>query len=182
MSAVDIALYTAPPPPQVTDGCVAVYAAAFGQPPYAEPTADAELLRERIERYCGRDGIQFPVATDPHDRVVGLALAVRAYPGDWWRDKVADAIGPDLSARWLPPGVLEVVHVAVDPSRHRRGIGRLLPTGLTGESGPAAVLSCDPAGLPAQRLYLSQGWEIISAELSYLPGMPPRWLMGLPGW
>jgi hypothetical protein len=55
MSAMDITVYTAQPPPRVIDGCVAVYAAAFGQQPYAEPPADAELLRERVERYSGRD-------------------------------------------------------------------------------------------------------------------------------
>ncbi len=176
---MDITLYTAQPPPQVTDGCVAVYAAAFGQPPYAEPPADAELLRERVARYSGRDGFQFPVATEEHGRVTGFALAVGAYPGDWWRDQVAAAIGPELSARWLPPGVLEVVHVAVDPALHRRGIGRQLLASLTGECAAAAVLSCDPAALPAQQLYLSHGWQVITSELSYLPGMPPRWLMGL---
>ena len=121
------------------------------------------------------------MAADPDDRVIGFALAVRAYPGDWWRDKAAGSFGPDLAARWLPPGVLEVVHVAVDPNRHGRGIGRQLLTSLTSESGQGAVLSCDPAAIPAQRLYLFQGWQIITAELSYLPGMPPRWLMGLPG-
>jgi hypothetical protein len=27
-----------------------------------------------------------------------------------------------------------------------------------------------------------EGWQIITAGLSYLPGLPPpRWLMGLPG-
>ena len=31
MVEVDITLYTTQPPPQVTGGCVAVYAAAFGQ-------------------------------------------------------------------------------------------------------------------------------------------------------
>jgi hypothetical protein len=62
---VDITLYTAQPPQPVTDGCVAVYAAAFGQPPYAESPADAELLRERIDRYCGRDGYAAAVAHGP---------------------------------------------------------------------------------------------------------------------
>jgi ribosomal protein S18 acetylase RimI-like enzyme len=181
MAAVDISLYTTPPPPQVTDGCVGVYAAAFSQPPYAEPPADAELLRERIARYSGRDGFRCPVATDPPGRIVGFALAVRAYPGDWWRDQVAGAIGPALAARWLPPGVLEIVHVAVHPARHRRGIGRQLLSSLTGASESAAVLSCDPSAIAAQQLYLSQGWQIITADLSYLPGMPLRWLMGLPG-
>ena len=51
-----IGVYESQPPPEVVDGCVAVYAAAFGQPPYGETTADAELLRERIARYAGRDG------------------------------------------------------------------------------------------------------------------------------
>jgi len=177
---VDVTLYTAQPPQRVTDGCVAVYAAAFGQPPYAESLADAELLRERVARYSGRDGFRFPVATDPPGRVAGFALALRAYPGDWWREKVAGAIGPELSARWLPPGVLEVVHVAVDPAVHRRGIGRRLLASLTGGSGSAAVLSCDPAAFAAQQLYLSHGWQVITSDLSYLPGMAPRWLMGLP--
>ncbi len=36
MVEMDITLYTAQPPPQVTDGCVAVYSAAFGRPPYCE--------------------------------------------------------------------------------------------------------------------------------------------------
>ncbi len=180
MVRMDITLYTDQPPPDVTDGCVAVYRAAFGQPPYREPAADAELLRERLQRYCGRDGFQVPVAADRDGRVAGFALAVRAYPGDWWRDQVANAIGPDLTARWLPRGVLEVVHVAVDPAWHRRGIGRRLLTSLRCAPGPpAAVLSCDPAAIPAQRLYLSAGWQLISAHLSYLPGMSPRWLMGL---
>ncbi|MGO8956560.1 MAG: GNAT family N-acetyltransferase [Streptosporangiaceae bacterium] len=180
MVVVDITLYTAQPPQWVTDGCVAVYAAAFGQPPYAEPPADAELLRERVERYSSRDGFQFPVATDLDSHVTGFALAVRAYPGDWWRDQVAGAIGPELSARWLPPGVLEVVHVAVDPALHRRGVGRRLLASLIHEPAPSAVLSCDHAAIAAQQLYLSQGWHVITSDLSYLPGMAPRWLMGLP--
>ncbi len=181
MVAVDITRYTAQPPARVTDGCVAVYAAAFGQPPYAESAADAELLRERIARYSSRDGFGVPVAADARGWVAGFALGVRAYPGDWWRDQVAATIGPDLTARWLPPGVLEVVHVAVDPGHNRLGIGRRLLASLTGQPARAAVLSCDPSALAAQQLYLSEGWQLITAELSYLPGMAPRWLMGLAG-
>ena len=179
---MDIQLYAAHPPPAVVDGSVAVYAAAFGQPPYRESAADAEMPRERIARYAGHAGFRLPVAVDLAGRIGGFALAVRAYPGDWWRDRVADAIGPELSARWLQPGVLEVVHLAVDPAVQRRGIGRDLLASLCdsfGASGPGtAVLSCDPAAVAAQHLYLSLGWHVITAELSYLPGMPPRWLMG----
>ena len=122
-----ITLYPAQPLPDVIDGCVAVYAAAFAQPPYAEPAADAELLRERVARYSGRDGFRLAAATNPGGRVTGFALAVRSYPGDWWRDQVAGVIGPELAACWLPPGVLEVVHVAVDTA---------------GRSSPASSATC----------------------------------------
>jgi ribosomal protein S18 acetylase RimI-like enzyme len=160
---------------------VAVYGAAFGQPPYAETAADAELLRERVTRYAGRNGFRLLTA-DQDGNVVAFALAVRAYPGDWWRDNVAKAIGPELAARWLPPGVLEVVHVAVDPAWQRRGLGRALLAGITQDPDPAvraASLSCDRNAIPAQRLYLAEGWQLITSELTFGPGMEPRWLMGL---
>lgn len=178
---MDVTVHTAEPPAAVVDACVAVYGAAFSQPPYAETAADAELLRERVTRYAGRDG--FRLATARQDgNVAAFALAVRAYPGDWWRDKVAEAIGPQLAGRWLPPGVLEVVHVAVMPAWQRQGLGSAMLAALTGGADPAgssAVLSCDSKAVPAQQLYLNRGWQLITDELSFLPGMEPRWLMGI---
>jgi GNAT superfamily N-acetyltransferase len=191
MTGMTIRLHPTEPSAAVVDGCVAVYGAAFGQPPYAETAADAELLRERITRYAGRDGFRLATA-DQEGNVVAFALAVRAYPGDWWRDKVAEAIGPELAARWFQPGSLEVVHVAVDPARQRQGFGRALLRGVLqdlepggrGESFPrgsssTAVLSCDRKAIAAQRLYLSEGWQLITDQLSFSLEMEPRWLMGL---
>jgi ribosomal protein S18 acetylase RimI-like enzyme len=181
MTGMVISFYSAEPPTAVVDGCVAVYGSAFGQPPYGETAADAELLRERITRYAGRDGFRL-ATTDKDGNVAAFALAVRAYPGDWWRDNVAKAIGPELAARWLPAGVLEVVHVAVDPAWQRQGLGRDLLAGVLEDAGSAAsfaVLSCDQDAVPAQRLYLSEGWQLITRELSFGPEMAPRWLMGV---
>jgi hypothetical protein len=160
MTGMDVRLHAAEPPAAVMDGCVAVYGAAFGQPPYAETAADAELLRERVTRYAGRNGFRLLTA-DQDGNVVAFALAVRAYPGDWWRDNVAKAIGPELAARWLPPGVLEGITQDLDPAVR------------------AASLSCDRNAIPAQRLYLAEGWQLITSELTFGPGMEPRWLMGL---
>jgi ribosomal protein S18 acetylase RimI-like enzyme len=181
MTGVDVTLHTTEPPAAVMDGCVAVYGAAFAQPPYAETAADAELLRERVTRYAGRDGFRL-VTADQDGNVVAFALAVRAYPGDWWRDRTAEAIGPQLAARRLPPGVLEVVHVAVVPACQRQGIGRAVLAAVMHDLDPAvtaAVLSCDRAAVPAQRLYLSEGWQLITGEMTFGPEMEPRWLMGL---
>jgi ribosomal protein S18 acetylase RimI-like enzyme len=180
MTGMDVTLYVAEPPAAVMDACVAVYGAAFGQPPYAETAADAELLRERVTRYAGRAGFRL-VTADQDGNVVAFALAVRAYPGDWWRDKTASAIGPELASRWLPPGVLEVVHVAVDPASQRQGIGRAVLAAVVRNLDPAvaaAILSCDRNAVPAQRLYLSGGWQLITDEMTFGPEMAPRWLMG----
>jgi GNAT superfamily N-acetyltransferase len=193
MTGMTIRLHLAEPSAAVVDGCVAVYGAAFGQPPYAETADDAKLLRERVTRYAGRDGFRLATA-DQGGNVVAFALAVRAYPGDWWRDKVAEAMGPELAARWLQPGSLEVVHVAVDPARQRQGFGRAVlrqvlqdldPVGRGGvgvvsrASRSTAILSCDRKAVAAQRLYLSEGWQLITDQLSFSQEMDPRWLMGL---
>jgi GNAT superfamily N-acetyltransferase len=181
MTGMTIQLHLAEPSAAVVDGCVAVYGAAFGQPPYAETAADAELLRERVTRYARRDGFRLATA-DQEGNVVAFALAVRAFPGDWWRDKVAEAIGPELAARWLQPGSLEVVHVAVDPARQRKGFGRALLAAVTQDLDPAVstgILSCDRRAVAAQRLYLSEGWQLITDRLSFSQEMEPRWLMGL---
>lgn len=33
--------------------------------------------------------------------LTGVCLAVLARPGDWWRDKAAAALAPDVAGRWL---------------------------------------------------------------------------------
>jgi ribosomal protein S18 acetylase RimI-like enzyme len=177
---VDVQTYTAGPPDPVLDGCVAVYRAAFGQPPYEEPSGEAEQLRDRVSRYTGRDGFRLPVAAGPDGRVAGFALAVTAHPGDWWRDKVATAVGGEAAQRWLGPSCLEIVHVAVVPGEQRRGIGRQLMTALLAPPRPGTgVLSCHPDATAAQNFYLAQGWQVITAGFRLQPGQPGYWLMGI---
>ena len=177
---MDLTTYTAMPPEPVLDGCVTVYRAAFGQPPYEEPPGEARQLRDRVGRYAGRDGFRFPVVAGPGGEPAGFALGVTAHPGDWWRDKVAAAAGAEATERWLGRACLEIVHVAVLPAEQRRGIGLRLMTALLAPPQPATgVLSCHPEATAAQNFYLAQGWQVITTGFRLQPGQPGYWLMGI---
>lgn len=110
-------------------------------------------------------------------RLAGLALAILARPGDWWRDKAAAALPEADASRWLGEVCLEVVHVAVLPAAQRQGVGRLMHDALiSGRPAPTGVLSCDPKAIPAQRLYLERGWLKLTDQFSSGNG-PAYWLM-----
>lgn len=166
------------PPAEVVDGCVEVYREAFGQAPYHESPCQAEALRDRLDRYAKRDGFLLPVSSDDAEHVDGFALAVTAYPGDWWRDQAAACLGATKAARWLGQSCREVVHVAVDPDQQRRGRGRALMRALQSSATIATgVLSCHPAALAARQLYLNEGWEVLSTNFRTSPHQVGYWLM-----
>jgi GNAT superfamily N-acetyltransferase len=170
---------TAPGPEELAEA-TAVYASAFGQPPYHEDAKQAPAFTERVLRYAReRDGFRFATARDEDGRLTGLALAVLARPGDWWRDQAAAALPDADAARWLGDLCLEVVHVAVEPAVQHRGIGTLVHDALiSGRPAPTGVLSCHPDAIPAQRLYLRQGWTLLTKE--FRTGGPDQlgyWLM-----
>jgi GNAT superfamily N-acetyltransferase len=105
-----------------------------------------------------------------------MALAVLAGPGTWWRDQVAEAV-LEHAERWLGERCLEIVHVAVTPAAQGRGVGRLVHDVLiAGSPAPTAVLSCHPEAVPAQRLYLSRHWTVLTKSFQ-LGGNVPHWLM-----
>ncbi|MGN6792733.1 MAG: GNAT family N-acetyltransferase [Streptosporangiaceae bacterium] len=78
---------------------------------------------------------------------------------------------------WLGALCLEVVHLAVVPAVQARGLGRIVHDVLiAGRPAPTAVLTVHPAATPAQRLYMSRGWTIVTDRLP--TSGPDYWLMG----
>jgi GNAT superfamily N-acetyltransferase len=177
---VDVNLITSTPPDKLLREAVTVYRAAFGQPPYGETAELAAEFAERVRRYAReRDGFRFVTARSDDRQLVALALAVWARPGDWWRDKVASAISPELAGRWLGGLCQEIVHLAVTPRAQGSGAGRLVHDVLiAGRPARTAVLSVHPLAVPAQRLYLSRGWTILTEEFRTQPAQLPYWVMG----
>lgn len=158
----------------------AVYTQAFDQPPYAEGRDSAEGFYDRVARYQSRAGFRLTLCRSGEE-VIGLALSVRAYPGDWWRDRCADALGPLASSQWLEPAIREVVHVAVSPPRARQGAGRLLTQdSLDDPEVTSVVLSCHPSAEPAQALYRSCGFELLTPDFRTAPSQMGYWLMARP--
>jgi GNAT superfamily N-acetyltransferase len=161
--------------------CVQVYRESFAEPPYGETPAQADQLRDRIVRYSDRHGFHLVVVRWHSGRVVGFGLAVIAHPGDWWRELVAAALGPDLTRTWLGPAVTEVVHVAVSPDSRRSGVASAILGAMTARADDrGAVLSCHPDASAAQKLYLSRGWQTLRADFRTQPGQPGYWLMAKP--
>src|SRR5690348_10345452 len=94
------------PSNELLDAAKSVYAAAFAQPPYREGAEEAAAFVDRIRRYAReRDGLRVVLVDD--DGPAGIGLAVLARPGDWWRDRAAEAAGPERAQRWIASRCLE---------------------------------------------------------------------------
>jgi GNAT superfamily N-acetyltransferase len=153
-----------PPEPMLAAGR-AVYAAAFGQPPYHEGPEQADGFVARVRRYASeRDGVRVVIVTDD-EGPTAVGLAVLARPGDWWRDRAAEAAGDDAAKRWMGELCVEVVHLAVDPRAQGRGLGKLAHDLLiAGSPAPTAILACNPVAERAHRLYTDRGWTTIAED------------------
>ena len=155
-------LFFGEPPEEMLEAAKHVYAAAFGQPPYREGPEQAGAFVARARRYATeRDSVRLALVTD--DGPAAMALAVLARPGDWWRDRAAEAVGPEKTERWIGELCLEVVHLAVHPEQQGRGLGRLVHDLVrAGKPARTALLSCNPAATPANGLYAGRGWTSIN--------------------
>lgn len=160
------------------DACAEAYLGAFAEPPYREGQGDAVRLRERITDYSARDGFRVVTAYGEDRTPVAFGLSVTAYPGDWWRDRVADCLDPEQTEMWLRNPITEVVHVAVVPGARRRGLGSIVLEALIDDTGNnVAMLSCHPEAHAAQQLYLNQGWRTLTTDFRTRPRQLGFWLM-----
>jgi GNAT superfamily N-acetyltransferase len=148
-------LFFGEPPAPALRAARAVYAAAFGRPPYNEGARQADDFVSRVLRYAvERDGVRLVLVDE-----AAIGLAVLARTGDWWRDRAAEAA---RSERWVGDLCLEVVHLAVHPDRQGQGLGRLAHDLLiAGSPAPTALLTCDPRAEAARALYRGRGWTTI---------------------
>lgn len=166
-----------PPAPELLELAGDVYTRAFDRPPYTEGPDSADGFYDRAARYAARPGFRLTLCRSEAG-LVGLALSVHAYPGDWWRDRCAEALGPQRAAEWLAAPVREVVHVAVSPTSQRQGAGRLMTEdALDDPAVTSVVLSCHPEARPAQALYLSCGFHRLTEQFRTAPDQASSWLM-----
>jgi len=136
------------------------------------PDASRARIDEILPRHVTRDGFRF-LGAFADDRVVGFVYGYRGASGQWWHDRVAAALGPDGTERWLPPGHFEFTELHVRPEYRRRGIGGSLHDALLeGLEAPTTVLSTQTDNEPAIALYLGRGWQVIVPYLDFGSGRP----------
>ena len=136
------------------------------------PDASRARIDEILPRHVGRDGFRFLGAFV--DRLlVGFVYGYRGAQGQWWHDRVAAALGPDGTERWLVRGHFEFTELHVRPEFRRRGIGGALHDALLdGVDAPTTVLSTQTDNEAALGLYTGRGWQVIVPYLDFGSGRP----------
>jgi len=114
--------------------------------------------------------------------VIAFAYGFHGGGGQWWHDLVRSALisrsGYDAAIEWLEDS-FEVAEVHVHPEHQRRGIGRRLLYGLTGNRAErTAVLSTMDTNSPARRLYRSLGFTDLLTDYRFSGAPVPYAVMG----
>lgn len=146
--------------------------------PQASPTRD-EFGRSRLSRHASRDDFRFIGAFAQADRLVGFVYGYTGAPGQWWYDRVAQALSRADRRRWLDPGHFELTELAVHPDYQSRGIGsRLHDRVLAGLPHERAMLSALADNVPVVVFYRRRGWETVLERLRFEAGRPEFTIMG----
>ena len=136
------------------------------------PDASRARVDEILPRHVARDGFRF-FGAFAEERLVGFVYGYRGAAGQWWHDRVAAALGPEGTERWLGPGHFEFTELHVRAEFRRRGIGGSLHDRvLDGIDAPTAVLSTQTDNDPAISLYAGRGWRVIVPYLDFGSGRP----------
>jgi ribosomal protein S18 acetylase RimI-like enzyme len=136
------------------------------------PDASRARIDEILPRHVVREGFRF-LGAFAGGRLVGFVYGYRGGAGQWWHDRVATALGPNGTERWLAPGHFEFTELHVRSELHRRGIGGRLHDALIDDvDAPTAVLSTQTDNEPAIALYAGRGWQVIVPYLDFGSGRP----------
>lgn len=154
----------------------AVYADAFGAPPYNGTQQQARgWADEPLVRHAGHPGFRLTTAEEDGE-VLGFTYVVRGEETQWFTQTVRERVPPEVATVWLG-GHGELVELAVIGQARGRGLGGRLHDdaleGLRAAGARTALLVVDAEAAPARALYASRGWLDL-AEL-----VPGSMLMGL---
>lgn len=146
------------------DDVLDVYAEAMGT-----TAAEARARKPLLTGHLRRPGVAAAAALDGR-RLVAVAYGFPSEAGQWWHDRVREALPP--GDRALLDDAFEVCELHVRPGWQGRGLGRgVLDTLLTGRPEGRAVLSTPQVPGRAWDFYAAHGWQPLLQDLRF-PGDP----------
>ncbi|MFD7156851.1 GNAT family N-acetyltransferase [Kribbella sp. NPDC059898] len=145
----------------IADELGPLYAASFG------PEEDTDrFTTETLPKHAARADFRL-VAVRQDGPLVGFAYGYTGERGQWWPERVVEAVGAELAAEWVG-GHFEVVELAVHPEAQRQGLGTALMTELMRDlPHRRALLGTDVDDGPAPRLYRRLGWQLLYPDLGW---------------
>jgi ribosomal protein S18 acetylase RimI-like enzyme len=136
---------------------------------------------EYLPRHATRPDFDFLAAAPEDGALLGFVYGYTGSHGQWWTDRIAAAMEPDVRAAWLGEPHFEVVELHVRPSAQRRGLGsRLLAHLLDRQPNDRALLTTRVEGDAALPFYLRLGWQRL-ADVRFGDGWPLMAVMGRDG-
>jgi GNAT superfamily N-acetyltransferase len=157
IGAADFAGYVIP--------ALTIFMAAMGHPPTDAPARLALIeTHRRVREFVAA------IHVDDSDRLLGFAYGYPGARGQWWHDRLAGGLAPELARTWLTDD-FDVVELHVDPAVHGQGIGRELLATLLAQATTSTALLTTPDAVesPARALYRSANFTDIATGFRF-PG------------
>ncbi|MBA3822847.1 MAG: hypothetical protein H0X24_02945 [Ktedonobacterales bacterium] len=151
---------------------VAAWRDAFAEPP-SGPRAAREL-NDQLLRHGTLPGFTGCVARDTAtERIQGMVYGFSNLPGQWWRDRVAQAMGPTRTQDLLDDSFC-LMELGIIRAARRQGIAEaLVGAVLAQQPHPQALLSTQSDNRGALAFYLATGWHVVAPRMSFGLGFAP---------
>jgi ribosomal protein S18 acetylase RimI-like enzyme len=139
-------------------------------------------LRDQLYRHSTLPDFCGFVARDAHSgAVLGLVYGYTNAPGQWWRDRVAEAAGMQRAWNILHDSYC-LTELGVVPAGRRQGIAHSLVRELMAhQPHPRLLLSTRSDNHEGLAFYHATGWQTALPKMSFGFGYPPydileRWM------
>lgn len=151
---------------------IAAWARAFVEPPNGP--RQLEDLRAQLSRHLACPEFHGFVACDATDgATLGVVYGYATTPGEWWRDRVAQAMTPEQVTAILDRGFC-LSELGVTPEARRRGIAAALVTRLlAAQPFPFALLSTRSDNDAGLAFYRATEWSVLLPRMSFGWNFPP---------
>lgn len=151
---------------------VAAWKDAFADPPSSYRSLGE--LTDQLRWHGTFPGFTGVMAREETSGVVlGMTYGFSNRLGQWWRDRVAEAIGPEQTRVVLDDSFC-LMELGVVRSARRRGVGQALVEALLAlQPHPRALLSMQSDNRGGRAFYLATGWSIVIERMSFGVGFLP---------